>query len=385
MKIIRDVSIMIIQSFVFVDNSILSISTIKKWAETRWDSRWTSINSIIENYKPLIQSLEELANEDTERSIDARGLLLAIQEPMFIVTIFILHRLFGKIKILSDQLKCKILFEACSNHYLLIFFSSFFHEYSAKSLDFGTAHILIESIIHQLRESRNEEEFRKLFEQIIKFANENGVDLHVTVRPRKKAIPSRFKDCIIDSTVGQREIIGSEYEYRNRIFYPIIDSILIELKDRFSKSNLEILQGISSLSPDSTKFLEMDNLKHLCNMIKCDVLTLNNEIQVLISMLKQSKSKDIVDLYFELLPFQQAFPVFISLLLLGMTIPVSSTTTERSFSKMKLIKNSARNSMTDMRLSDLTLLSIERDINIEYDKILESFAIQHRNSRILLI
>jgi hypothetical protein len=94
-------------------------------------------------------------------------------------------------------------------------------------------------------------------------------------------------------------------------------------------------------------------------------------------MLNQSKSKDIVDLYLELLPLQQAFPAFISLLTLAMTIPVSSTTTERTFSKMKLIKTSARNSMTDSRLSDLSLLAIERDFDIDYDKIIESFAIHN--------
>lgn len=93
--------------FIFQGISNLSISTIKKWAETRWDSRWISIQSIIENYEALNQSLEELADEDTERSVDARGLLLALKEPLFLVTIFILHRLLGKIKILSDQLKCK--------------------------------------------------------------------------------------------------------------------------------------------------------------------------------------------------------------------------------------------------------------------------------------
>jgi hypothetical protein len=141
--------------------------------------------------------------------------------------------------------------------------------------------------------------------------------------------------------------------------------------------NIEILRGISSLSPDGSTFLEMKILIHLCRMIKCDDFTLNNEIQVLKPMLNQSKSKDIVDLYLELLPLQQAFPAFISLLTLAMTIPVSSTTTERTFSKMKLIKTSARNSMTDSRLSDLSLLAIERDFDIDYDKIIESFAIHN--------
>ncbi len=46
--------------FLFIENSSSSATTIKKWAETRWDSRWTSIQSIIQNYKVLIKSLEEL-------------------------------------------------------------------------------------------------------------------------------------------------------------------------------------------------------------------------------------------------------------------------------------------------------------------------------------
>jgi hypothetical protein len=93
---------------VFEDGSSVSTTTIKKWAETRWDSRWTSIQSIIENYKALDNSLEELADERTERSTDARGLLFAIREPVFVVTLFILQLLFGKVKILSDQLKCEL-------------------------------------------------------------------------------------------------------------------------------------------------------------------------------------------------------------------------------------------------------------------------------------
>ena len=112
-----------------IENPSSSAATIKKWAETRWDSRWTSINSIIENYKVLIKSLEELEDEGTERSTDARGLLLALKEPLFVVTIFILDCLFGKIKILSDQLKCKVLlfnlgYRFFSN--LIVSYASFF-------------------------------------------------------------------------------------------------------------------------------------------------------------------------------------------------------------------------------------------------------------------
>jgi len=91
--------------------------------------------------------------------------------------------------------------------------------------------------------------------------------------------------------------------------------------------------------------------------------------------LKTSKSKNIVDLYFEILPLQQAFPTIVLLLIGAMTIPVSSIPTERTFSKMKLIKTSARNSMSDNRLSDLSLLAIERDFPVDYERIIDIFVI----------
>ncbi|CAF2098480.1 unnamed protein product [Rotaria magnacalcarata] len=98
-------------------------------------------------------------------------------------------------------------------------------------------------------------------------------------------------------------------------------------------------------------------LKDLCLMLKSDIQLLNDGVQVLEPMLKQLKPKNMIDLYFEVLPFEQAFSSILSLLIGAMAIPVSYTTTERTFSKMKLIKTVARNNMSDNRLSDLSLLA----------------------------
>ena len=51
---------------------------------------------------------------------------------------------------------------------------------------------------------------------------------------------------------------------------------------------------------------------------------------------------------------------------------------------MKLIKTVARNSMSNDRLCDLSLLAIEREFCVDYEKIVDAFAIQHKNSRIML-
>jgi hypothetical protein len=78
---------------------------------------------------------------------------------------------------------------------------------------------------------------------------------------------------------------------------------------------------------------------------------------------------------------QRAFPLVVALIKGTITFPVSSVACERIFSKMKLIKNCARNSMDEERLSDLCVLAKERD----FEKVVDVFAKQHNNSRIVLL
>jgi len=160
--------------------------------------------------------------------------------------------------------------------------------------------------------------------------------------------------------------------------------VLIELNDRFSFKNLEILNGISALCPDNENFFQTEILKAFAVQMNANFCSLCNEIQVLKSMLKDSKLKSIVDFYFELLPLKQAFPTIISLIIAAMTISVSSTTCERTFRKMKLIKTTTCNTMSDIRLNDLCVLAVERDFNINFEKLMNNFADLHENSRILL-
>jgi hypothetical protein len=56
------------------------------------------------------------------RAVGARGLLVVLKDSMFIIALFILHRLLGPIKILSDQLKGILIFL----RKLIIFLFSFF-------------------------------------------------------------------------------------------------------------------------------------------------------------------------------------------------------------------------------------------------------------------
>ena len=59
-----------------------------------------------------------------------------------------------------------------------------------------------------------------------------------------------------------------------------------------------------------------------------------------------------------------------------MTVPVTVAIAERYFSKLKLIKNFLRSSMSQERLSGLALLWIEneRAKNLDFRKVIQQFA-----------
>ena len=56
------------------------------------------------------------------------------------------------------------------------------------------------------------------------------------------------------------------------------------------------------------------------------------------------------------------YPNLMKLFHLKRSLPVSSAEADISFSTMKRVKNSLRNRLTDKRMSDLCLLSAERDL-----------------------
>ena len=67
-------------------------------------------------------------------------------------------------------------------------------------------------------------------------------------------------------------------------------------------------------------------------------------------------------------------------------LAVSSASCERSFSVLKLIKTALRSTMTDERLSNLGVLSVEsrRAKAINLDEFVDVFAKKHSNRRIKL-
>ena len=73
---------------------------------------------------------------------------------------------------------------------------------------------------------------------------------------------------------------------------------------------------------------------------------------------------------------ESVFPNMSIALRIFLTLPVMVATAERSFSKLKLIKNYLRSTMGQERLVDLAILGIENDLSrqVDFNEIINSFA-----------
>lgn len=97
--------------------------------------------------------------------------------------------------------------------------------------------------------------------------------------------------------------------------------------------------------------------------IKCD--SLRGQVAVAKPMLMKAilnlKAPD--DVMGRLLSMQEAFPDLIRFGQLVLTMPVSSANAERSFSTLKRVKTYLRSSMSEQRLNNMCILSIERELS----------------------
>ena len=70
-----------------------------------------------------------------------------------------------------------------------------------------------------------------------------------------------------------------------------------------------------------------------------------------------------------------AFPNLSKIIKIALTLPLTSASAERSFSKLKIIKNRLRSTMRQDRLESLMLMSVESDIcrDLDIEGLVERF------------
>ena len=122
---------------------------------------------------------------------------------------------------------------------------------------------------------------------------------------------------------------------------------------------------------------ELDNLSNeqiseissrLSSFYQYDIdVNFSNEFIQFVEFVKLQRTKyesNILEIYKELISKEitELFPNMCIIIRIYLTLMISNSTGERSFSKLKLIKTYLRNSLAQDKLSNLALLSIENNI-----------------------
>ena len=161
----------------------------------------------------------------------------------------------------------------------------------------------------------------------------------------------------------------------------VLDSLITEYRDNRKDCLPKIKPLAVILQPPLIKpsFEQVENVVGLFPpFVTVDSFSLAAELEVFVDMVNETEEtcKTVHDAEKFAFENKEIFPNTYKCYKLLFTAPVSVADIERSFSKMKIVKNFLRSSMTGNRLEDLMVLSTEKDLTdtIDLNAVLKCWA-----------
>lgn len=242
-------------------------------------------------------------------------------------------------------------------------------------MDIQTALNLAETAICQLVEMKDKPQFDEIFECICERADRYGINRPSMVNRRGRtpndANGNKRSRCDIDPN-----------EKYHGLYVKTLDAYINHMSEKFNTDNYKPLIRISELLTSDTKPAKSDLFWDLSLYRKDDINIddLDTELDTWIA-LKSKKQLELptiplVQDYFRQYNLKASFPNLFTLLVIFLTVPVSSTESERSFSVLKRIKTWLRSTMGQIRISALTLIHMNCDILrlLDIESMIDAFA-----------
>lgn len=322
---------------------------VKRIVETRWSARCDAVKALKESFSEILDVLEDLTadNENANTRTDAALLLSSLQSFPFISFLNFWSHVLPEIDDTQKYLQ-------------------------NKGLDLHRCDLKV-GALKNLLISQREEFVNKSIEAAIEQCNDLGISTEKRMR-RKKRMPG---ENAADAGLTFKEELRRE-------MLESIDRCISEIATRFEKIHALALKYM---------FLKPSNL--LNEEYECEVNGFIGDIALDGFELERRRLKSFVDTVeiedsitgeesepLDLLRFilrydlEACVPNIVILLRICLTVAVSVASCERSFSKLKLIKTYLRSTMSEVRLTNLAILSIERDAaeKLDFEEVMTEFA-----------
>ncbi|XP_022883828.1 uncharacterized protein LOC111400666 [Olea europaea var. sylvestris] len=313
-------------------------TTLQRSGDTRWSSHYNSLVSLLAMFSSVLDVLVIIIEDEScscDQRSDATNLLELIQRFDFAFNLQLMRSVLGISNELSKALQ-------------------------RKDQDIVNAMQLVRLCKRRLQIMRDEG-WDSFLEEVCSFCQKHYI--HVP----------NMDDIFVRLAIRGRPQCNSPeitnlHHYRVDLFYSVIDLQFQELNDRFSDVNTELLLCVACLCPqDSFSSFDKKNLIRLAELYPLDFsavdgIVLSDQLETYIFDMRFNKEFEglngLGDLAEKLVLTKKdkVYPLVYRLLTLALILPVATTTVERVFSAMSIVKNILFNRMDDRWMNDSTIV-----------------------------
>ncbi|XP_060846033.1 uncharacterized protein LOC132925678 [Rhopalosiphum padi] len=327
----------------------LKLRSLKTLSIIRWACRSEAIEAVKNNYSALLLCLEEISDKTnlSEVRAKAKGLIFQMKTFDFIFSMHILSPVLIMIQKVSASLQ-------------------------SPNLDLLSAVSLVKSLREHLSKLRSDDNnFIVIYNEVLSVCQKNLISIpEVKKRKFTRKIDDNSTLYTVDSKIEEMRYFTS---------YPMLDEMIQGIDERFSQETLNLIASMGKMlklqtdDADIKILSEAFNLKNIHTEIKLLINIPEIESICGSSNINISKWLDwLVDS-----GRSEIFSDFYKSIKLFVTIPVTSCSCERAFSKLTIVKSKLRSVMTQKRLDALMLIFIEQHISteIDIDDVIEEFKV----------
>ncbi|XP_016662686.1 zinc finger MYM-type protein 1-like isoform X2 [Acyrthosiphon pisum] len=374
------------------------LQAIKRVSTTRWMSHAAALDTVLSFFETIIDTLINIRDlegpSDSKTGSTASGLILYFLSYKFLITAFRFKELFDILGPINKILQ-------------------------TQDFDVITATTIISQTKPRIQNMREDSAFEKINIKVDNFISDLEYEIEPLKNKRLKRVPKKSGELSIDEP-----IVEPIKKFRIETYNTLFDVTLTEINSRFNVISCGVLNDLSLLTekrimevresnvlPDDSflvfcqvynKFVDRNALiseylqfvvnykeiestiklkSNLHTIINDDDLdedgnsgdenyidfSLYDEVEDQTSNCSKQNLARVGKLFklFCTASLQNVFPNLYLTLKITVTLPVSSCTVERSFSKLKLIKTKLRTTMCQDRLEQMVKISCEPDISLD--------------------
>lgn len=331
-------------------NANKRIETLKSLSNTRWAAHADTTQALCGNYANIQDSLKSIA-DDINQNVPTRNEARSIYKKMDKLEIAFLSKLW---------------------HCILQCFESASVALQAVNLDLCNAVDLVRSLRGYIASLHDQFD---TFETQAKTMSPTVSQVYKedTQRQRKRKV---FLGESTTPDVG----LSAREKFSATVFLVVMDRVLAVIDCRFESYNdlnntFGILNNIPSLSVQDLCKRASDLQSRYSADLELDFVEEIVHFREFVSGKDNSFATELLCFLREK-NLQVIFPNVSIALRLYLILPVTNTSGERSFSKLKLVKNRLRSTVGQDRLNHLTLMSLESDLvqKLDFSDLIKDFA-----------